>query len=413
MATKRNRRAGIEDRWTKTIRRPDGTKETVPSANHGKGSRWRARYVDDDGSEREKLFARKVDAQRWLDTDVTTKFATGTYVAPAAGRATVGDVYRSWSASQAHIAAKTAQSRRSTWGSRVEEHWADVPVGDVKTAAVRAWVAALVAAEVGVPTIENAFGLLRQIMGAAVEDARIPRNPCEGVKLPKRKHPDRGYLTHAQVAALAGAVERNPEVIRFLAYTGLRWGEMAALRVCDFDMLRRRVNVSRSVTEAGGLVWSAPKTHERRSVPFPAVLADELAAMMVGKGRDDRVFTDLRGGVLRNSNWRARVFEKALRAVKAAAVAQRAKEVAAIGAATTPEFPTITPHDLRHTAASLAVSAGANVKAVQRMLGHAKASMTLDVYADLFDEDLDGVADRLDAAIRSTTAGGLRAIPSG
>jgi integrase len=65
-------------------------------------------------------------------------------------------------------------------------------------------------------------------------------------------------------------------------------------------------------------------------------------------------------------------------------------------------FPTITAHDLRHTAASLAVGAGANVKAVQRMLGHAKASVTLDVYADLFDEDLDGVADRLDTAIRST-----------
>lgn len=64
-------------------------------------------------------------------------------------------------------------------------------------------------------------------------------------------------------------------------------------------------------------------------------------------------------------------------------------------------FPSITPHDLRHTAASLAVSEGANVKAVQRMLGHAKASMTLDVYADLFDEDLDIVADKLDAAIRS------------
>jgi integrase len=50
----------------------------------------------------------------------------------------------------------------------------------------------------------------------------------------------------------------------------------------------------------------------------------------------------------------------------------------------------------------LAVSAAANVKAPQRMLGHAKASMTLDIYADLFDEDLDGVADRLDAAIQAT-----------
>ena len=85
--TKRNRRAGIEDRWTKTVRHPDGRTESVPSANHGKGSRWRARYVDDDGNEREKLFGKKADAQRWLDTDVTTKFATGTYVAPAAGRA--------------------------------------------------------------------------------------------------------------------------------------------------------------------------------------------------------------------------------------------------------------------------------------------------------------------------------------
>jgi integrase len=166
-------------------------------------------------------------------------------------------------------------------------------------------------------------------------------------------------------------------------------------------MLRRRVNVSRSVTESGGLVWSTPKTWERRSVPFPAVLADELAALMVGKGRDDLVFTDMRGGVLRNSNWRARVFMPAVVKCQAAATAQRPKELTTTGSATTPEFPTITPHDLRHSAASLAVSAGANVKAVQRMLGHAKASMTLDVYADLFDDDLDDVAANLDAAIRA------------
>lgn len=64
-------------------------------------------------------------------------------------------------------------------------------------------------------------------------------------------------------------------------------------------------------------------------------------------------------------------------------------------------FPSITPHDLRHTAASLAVSAGANVEAVQRMLGHVKASMTLEAYTDVFDADLDDVATNLDAAIRS------------
>ena len=97
------------------------------------------------------------------------------------------------------------------------------------------------------------------------------------------------------------------------------------------------------------------------------------------------MFIAVRGGVLRVSNYRKAVFTPAVKAC------QKADET----------FPAITPHDLRHTAASLAVSAGANVKAVQRMLGHAKASMTLDVYADLFDDDLDSVVDSLDVAIRS------------
>ncbi|SDY90088.1 Phage integrase family protein [Modestobacter sp. DSM 44400] len=83
-------------------------------------------------------------------------------------------------------------------------------------------------------------------------------------------------------------------------------------------------------------------------------------------------------------NWRRRVFDPALK-------------VAGLGE--------LTPHELRHTAASLAIAAGANVKAVQRMLGHASAAMTLDVYSGLFDDDLDAVVDRLDAA--SQTARGL------
>ena len=58
------------------------------------------------------------------------------------------------------------------------------------------------------------------------------------------------------------------------------------------------------------------------------------------------------------------------------------------------------PHDLRHTAASIAVHAGANIKALQRMLGHKSAAMTLDVYADLFDSDLDDVARTIDAAVQ-------------
>jgi len=378
---RRNRRAGVEDRWYKRTRNADGT--PVPTNECGRGMRWRARFVDSDGRQHSRCFTLKRDAQEWLDNEITPALAGGTYVPPEAGQVSVAAVYESWSAAQGHISVKTATTRRNTWKRRVQPQWGHVPVANVKTSAVKAWVAKMVADGAGTPTIENAFGVLRQVMGAALEDKRIVRNPCDGVKLPKRRHADRGYLSHAQVLALADAVDRNAEAVRFLAYTGLRWGEMAALRVGDFDMLRRRVNVSRSVTESGGLVWSTPKTWERRSVPFPAAITGELSALMVGKSREDLVFTDTRGGVLRSSNWRARVFDPA--------VAKCRESDAA--------FPTITPHDLRHTAVSLAVSAGANVKAVQRMLGHARASMTLDTYADLFDADLDSVAVNLDAAI--------------
>ncbi|WP_231702902.1 tyrosine-type recombinase/integrase [Tsukamurella asaccharolytica] len=238
------------------------------------------------------------------------------------------------------------------------------------------------------PSIENAHGLLRMVLDAAVEDGRLPRNPAAGIMLPKRTHPDRGYLSHQQLRELAEHCEDDGLVVLTLGYTGLRWSEMSALRVMDVDLARRRINVSRAVVEASKLDWKTPKSHERRSVPFPQALADLLADHVSGKGREDLVFTNTRGTVLRVGTWRNRVFRPALARCRA----------------DDETFPTFTPHDLRHTAASLAISAGANVLGVQRMLGHSKASMTLDVYSDLFDSDLDAVAANLDAAITALDA---------
>ena len=93
MPQRRNRRSGVEDRRTKTVRGKDGIAHSTPSANYGKGKRWRARYVDDEGRGHAKGFARKMDAQKWLDSEITAKFATGTYVSPSAGRVTVAHVY--------------------------------------------------------------------------------------------------------------------------------------------------------------------------------------------------------------------------------------------------------------------------------------------------------------------------------
>ncbi|MFD0000771.1 tyrosine-type recombinase/integrase [Nocardia sp. NPDC127526] len=415
MAAQRNRRAGVEDRWYKTVttKHEDGTitRERVKSANYGCAKRWRARYVDDDGQEHVQSFVRKVDAQSWLD-EVTSSLVTGTHVAPSAGRELIAKLGPRWLKAQAHLKETTGSTRRYTWRAHVKPRWGATAVRDVRTPNVRTWVADMVADGVGVPTIENAVGILRGICETAVEERQIPRNPCTRVKLPKRRQQRRGYLTHRQVAQLAREVTENATAIRFLAYTGLRWGEMAALRVYSFDMLRRRVNIVDAVAEVEGrLVWSNTKTYQRRSVPFPKSLADELSALMRGKERDALVFTSTEGGVLRASTYRPRVFAPAVtRAIKAARKA-RALEIEAIGEAKTPEFPKITPRDLRHTAASLAISAGANPKAVQIMLGHKSAAMTLDTYADLFPDDLEAVAEALDRAARAANkkaADGLR-----
>lgn len=391
MTQRRNRRAGVEDRWT----RADGT----PSANHGKGKRWRARYVDGQGNEHARGFERKVDAQRYLN-EITTTIVTGTYVAPGAGTVTVEQMHAQWTAAAGHLKETTRATRGYTWAAHVQARWGTRQVNEVQTSAVRAWVQEMRDDGAKPATIENALGLLRMVLDLAVEDRRIPRNPCTGVKAPRREHSPRAYLSHRQTGMLASAIgERYGMVVSFLAYTGLRYGEMAALRVEDFDMLRRRVNVRRSVTEVKGkLVWSSPKNHEQRSVPFPRFLADDLAVAMTGKARDDLVFTAPEGGVLRIATFRTRVFNPAIEALR---------PVDDEGNVTT-DFPRATIHDLRHTAASLAISAGANVKAVQTMLGHKSAALTLDTYADLFPDDLERVADALDRARAESTADALR-----
>jgi integrase len=152
---------------------------------------------------------------------------------------------------------------------------------------------------------------------------------------------------------------------------------VAGLKVDRVDLLRRRLTVAETLGEVGGhLVWGTPKNHQTRSVPIPNFLVEMLAEVQHEKSHGDLVFTTWRGKPLRNLNFRRDVFDRA------------AEDAGLAG---------LTPHELRDTCASLGVSAGANVKAVQRMLGHASAAMTLDVYAGLFDDDLDGVAARLDA----------------
>jgi integrase len=353
---------------------------------YGKGKQYRARYVDTSGKEHTRRFQYKADATDWLK-QITRG---GLDIAPSVtGEWTVAQQFSLW-IRKADIAETTRATRQHTWRAHVANKWGDLQVTKVLPSDAKSWVADLVDAGTGVPTIENALGVLRMVLKDAVDDGRLVRNPCDGVNAPRRRHRARPYLTHRQVDQLAMAAgEVDGLVVRLLAYTGLRWGELAALSVGSVDMLRRRLQITKAVAEADGrLDWKSPKDHERRSVPFPAFLADELSKRMLGKGREDLLFSASNGGPLRVSLWRPRVFNVARDSLKG--------------------FPKVTPNDLRHTAASLAVSAGGNVLALARMLGHEDPSLTLRTYADLFDSDLDALADVLDqhraAALKPSTA---------
>ncbi|MBE6477847.1 MAG: site-specific integrase [Propionibacteriaceae bacterium] len=339
--------------------------------------RWRARYRDAEGREHAKHFQRKTDAQQWL-AESTVEMATGVWVDPKRARGLVAAQAAAWLAAHPDWTASTRARNESIVRKHVLPRWGSVRLGDVTTEAIQEWVGGFTGLSGG--SVRKILGVFTGILDQAVKTKHLGVNPALAVAKPKQRLKRRRYLSGVQVEQLAGAAGSRGDVVLVLAYCGLRWGELAALRAGCVDQVRRRLMVEASVTEVNGqMEWSEPKDHQRRSVPYPAFLDEAIAARLDGRGPGDLLFPSAHGGVLRIGNARRDWFDRA------------AREAGVEG---------LTPHELRHTAASLAVKSGASVLALQRMLGHDKPSTTLDVYADLFDEDLDQVAERL-AAVRS------------
>lgn len=364
--------ADIDDRWHRKTR--DGL---VRSARYGQGRRWQVRYRDPAGVQRSKSFHRKKDAETYA-ASVSNDMRTGSYIDPAAGRITVGEWLDLWLGALGHLKASSRVRTVGVVEKYVRPRWGSTPLSAVTHAEVQRWVSDL-GQTLSARSVHKVRGTLLQLLSWAVRDGRLARNPAEDIRLPRSPLTDHRYLDHASVAMLAKECGDYGLVVRFLAYTGLRWGELAALRVRRVDLARRRVEIAESVTEVGGqLVWGTPKTHARRTVPLPRFLAAELVPLVQGRDPDALVFTAARGGVLRVRNFRRNTFDPA---------------VARVGP------PGFHPHELRHTAASLAIASGADVKVVQLMLGHKTATMTLDLYGHLFPDRLDELADRMDDAV--------------
>ena len=139
-------------------------------------------------------------------------------------------------------------------------------------------------------------------------------------------------------------------------------------------MAKRRIRIASTFYEINGVQHEGlPKNGKARTVPIPEFLCHDLAALIAGRDENELLFLTRRSQSLRANNWRTREFN-------AAGI----------------NVPGLTPHKLRHTAASLAIASGADVKVIQTMLGHKDASMTLDIYGRLFPDRLDEVAVALD-----------------
>lgn len=370
---------------------------SVSSYESARGRRYRARWRDATGMQRERRgFRTKREAHLYV-ASVELALFRGTYGLAAEARVTVGELATDWLANKEQALKPSSFAPINTaWRVYVAPRWATTSIGAIRPSAVEKWIRELgqgvaITARVrrnyaekprSASVVFRAVGVLAGILDVAVRDGRISSNPARGVSnMPRRDWKRRRrYLSNEEVFRLAHFV---PDVVRStlvltLAYTGIRWGEAVALTAGDVDLARRRLQIYQTATEVEGVIrLGAPKSWQARSVPFPAFLAPRLTLLVTDKEPGALVFPGHGTKFLVRPDTAENRHSWWLTALRDA------------------ELDHLTPHALKHTAASLAVSAGANVKALQRMLGHKSAAMTLDTYADLFEDDLNGVAERL------------------
>lgn len=395
MAVRRNPRSGVEDRWYPAVVVVDPVtgektvKKVKSEERYGKGKRWRARYVDPNGVERSRSFDTKAAAQKYLDSDVTTKVVTGTWVDPDRSGVLFEVVAEKWYATKSFRKPKTVAGYRSLLNTTVLPRWGSVRLRDIEFEDIQEWVVSLSLSGsarfegrgLSASRVIQSYQVLNQVLRFAIKAKRLAANPAEDVDLPTMMSGERRYLTHVEVMRVAMAAGRFRPLVLTLAYTGIRFGEAIALRTADVDLDGRRIRISRSATAVTGrgIVETDTKNHTSRAVPIPATLVVDLGKLLAGRRPDALVFPSQKGGYLTSKEFRW-VFDQAARSAGLSGVV---------------------PHGLRHTSASLAISAGANIKVVQRMLGHKTATLTLDLYGHLFPDDLDAVADGMDAGARA------------
>lgn len=343
------------------------TRRALPSGN----VTWRAKVFFEGRVIAQRSFGRRVHAKRW-EADQLAKLDAGSWIDPARGRMTSGALAKEWQASRGHLAVRSQETTRFLLDKAVIPEIGAYPISGITAADVERVMSALTARGLATATRRRA------VNDAAGVRLRDPRPTAVGERgtdggAPARRDQARAALGGPeQLGRLVMAVPPLCQpVVLSLGTTGYRFSEMAALRVDDVVQTPHGlgVRVHRAATQStrtSGAVFGPTKTHLTRTVPVPAALDESVRTRVAFTAPGGYLFLSPTGGVWTNTNFRAR--SGWMDATRRAGV----------------EGTTI--HDLRHTAASLLIAAGADVKAVQVILGHSTATMTMYLYGHLFSE---------------------------
>ncbi|OII60840.1 site-specific integrase [Streptomyces sp. CC53] len=340
-------------------RRSFGRVRKLPSG------RYQARYPGPDGILRpaDRTFATTTDADLWL-VKKRVEIEEGRWLDPAEGQTTVRDWAARWLASVApQLKHKTQASYRSLIKSRINPVLGDRELASLRPITVAEWVAAMKTQGLSASRIRQAYRVMSQIMGSAVDNGLIAQTPCRGVRLPRMPQTEPHILTPVEASRIVRNADAPHDLlIALLAFAGLRVGEAFALRRRDVDVPGRLLVVDENLAEANGaLVFDTPKSHQRRVLSLAPSLAKRLGAYLDGLpgGDDALLFTNRSGRPLRYNQWRKAYFDPAVSAAR---------------------LTDVTPHDLRASHGTWVADRYGVMTAAHR-LGHSNASVTTRHYA--------------------------------
>ncbi|MGH2827770.1 MAG: tyrosine-type recombinase/integrase [Actinomycetota bacterium] len=330
-----------------------------------------------------KSFRKEKDAKLHLAKQLLD-IERGEWIDPKVGRTRFAVYAAGWFASTSHLAPGTRLNVEGRLRNHIIPAFGEAPMSAIRPEHVREWVAHLQSRGLAPATLIAAYRVFAKIMRTAEVDRVITRSPCIGIDLPRdTAHQEMRFLDPDEIGRLADEIaDRYSAMIVMAAYTGLRWGELVALKVDRLNLLRGSVDVRESMAEINGhLHVGSTKTGARRSVSLPKFLM-RILSEHIGNYPSPQsfVFSAAEGGPLRRTFYR-RHFKPA--------VARAGLD------------PGLRFHDLRHTCASLLIAQGAHPKEIQERLGHSTIRLTFDRYGHLLPSLDERLRDGLEEAFQT------------